>query len=142
MIPFRSDDGKAAFVRLLPGADLLKGLNEAAATLGVRAGTLQIVGAVRNLVVAYFDQQTKKYRDFHRYDEPMEIAGGVGNVSLKDGEPFVHIHVTGAGADGSAVAGHLMEGTEVYMIEAYFRDLGGPAPVRILDDEVGLPVWH
>ncbi len=86
---FPSNDGKAAFVRLLPGTDLLKGLNDAVAELGIQAGTLQIVGAVRNLVVAYFDQQTKKYRDFQRYDEPMEIAGGVGNISLKDGAPSI-----------------------------------------------------
>jgi predicted DNA-binding protein with PD1-like motif len=72
----------------------------------------------------------------------MEISGGTGNVSLKEGESFVHIHVTGSGEDGATIGGHLMEGTTVYMIEAYFRVLEGTAPVRELDDEVGLPVWH
>lgn len=142
MIVFRSDDGKAAMVRLEPGEDLLNGLNQAAADLGFDAATLQIVGAVKNLVVAYFDQQTKRYLDHHRYDTGMEIAGGLGNVSLKDGVPFVHIHVTGADSEGKAYAGHLVEGSEVYMIEAYFRVLEGTAPVRELDEEVGLPVWH
>ena len=139
---FRSDDGKAAFVRLMPGDDLLQGLNLAAAELEFDAATLSIVGAVRNLVVAYFDQEKKEYRDFLRFDEPMEISGGVGNVSLKDGKPFVHIHVTGSRADGTAVGGHLMDGTKVYMIEAYFRVLEGQAPVRELDADLGLPVWH
>lgn len=72
----------------------------------------------------------------------MEISGGTGNVSLKDGKPFVHIHVTGSDSEGKSVGGHLMDGTRVYMIEAYFRVLEGPAPVRELDAEVGLPVWH
>ncbi len=142
MVIFRSDDGKAAMVRLLPGTDLLGGLNKAAADLGYEAGTVQIVGAVKNLVVAYFDQETKEYLSFHRYDEGMEIAGGVGNISLKDGKPFVHIHVNGATRTAEAVGGHLMDGTTVYIIEAYFRVLDGPAPVRELDEEVGLPVWH
>lgn len=141
MITFRSDDGKAAMVRLLPGTDLLAGLNEAAATLGFEAATLQIVGAVRTLAVAYFDQGTKVYEP-HRWEGGLEISGGIGNVSLKDGNPFVHIHVTGSTRDGSAVAGHLTEGSEVYMIEAYFRVFEGPAPVRELDEEVALPVWH
>jgi hypothetical protein len=138
---FRSEDGKAAMVRLLPGTDLLDGLNQAAAELGFRAATLQIVGAVRSLAVAYFNQNTKQYEP-HRYEGGLEISGGIGNVSLKDGEPFVHIHVTGSGQDGRAVAGHLTQGTEVYMIEAYYRTFEGPAPVRELDEEVALPVWH
>jgi predicted DNA-binding protein with PD1-like motif len=142
LMVFPSDDEKAALVRLMPGADLLAELNKCAKYLGMRAGTLSVVGAVQNLVVAYFDQAAKKYRDFDRYDTPMEISGGVGNVSMKDGEPFVHIHITGAAADGTIVAGHLMEGTKVYMIEAYFRVLEGEAPVREPDDELGLPVWH
>lgn len=142
MFVSRSDDGKAGMVRLLPGTDMLGGLNEAAAELGFEAATVQVVGAVKNLVVAYFDQDSKEYLPFHRYDEGMEIMGGVGNVSLKDGRPFVHIHVTGADREGNAVGGHLMDGSVVYMIEAYFRVFDGPAPVRELDEEVGLPVWH
>lgn len=141
MKAFRSDDGKAAMIRLLPGDDLLNGLNRAAADLGFEAATVQIVGAVRTLAVAYFDQETKSYEP-HLYEGGLEISGGIGNVSLKDGEPFVHIHVTGSARNGEAVGGHLAEGTEVYMIEAYFRAFGGKAPERELDREVGLPVWH
>lgn len=142
MIVFRSDDGKAAMVRLLPGTDLLQGLNDAAKELGFQAATLQLVGATRTLSVAYFDQETRRYEP-HHYVGGLEISGGVGNVSLKDGEPFVHIHLSGwAKEEGKAVAGHLVEGSEVYMIEAYYRMFEGKAPVRELDEEVGLPVWH
>ena len=139
---FRSADGKSAMTRLAPGTDMLQGLNQAARELGYQAGTVQVVGAVKNLVVAYFDQDTKAYDAFQRYDEGVEIAGGVGNISLKDGEPFVHIHVNGSHRDGRTVGGHLMDGSEVFMIEAYFRVMEGEAPVRELDEEVGLPVWH
>jgi uncharacterized protein len=138
---YPSEDGKAAFVRLERGSDLLTSLNEAAAELGLESATLQVVGAVEALKVAYYRQDTKEY-ETHEFDAPHEISGGVGNVSLKDGKPFVHIHVTGSGADGRAVAGHLVEGTRVFLIEAYFRDLGGPAPVREQEDDLGLAVWQ
>jgi uncharacterized protein len=138
---FPSNDGSAAFVRLARGSDLLRSLNEAAAELGFEAATLQLVGAVERLRVAYYRQDTKEY-EIHDFDAPHEISGGVGNVSLKDGKPFVHIHVTGSGADGRAVAGHLVEGTRVFLIEAYFRRLDGPAPVRELEEDIGLPVWQ
>jgi predicted DNA-binding protein with PD1-like motif len=138
---YPSDDGRAAFIRLARGDDLLEQLNAAAAELEFDGATVQIVGAVERLAVAYYRQDTHEY-ERHEYDAPHEIAGGVGNVSLKDGAPFVHIHVTGSGSDGKAVAGHLVDGTRVYMIEAYFRSLGGPAPVREMEDEIGLAVWQ
>ena len=141
MFTYPSDDGRAAFVRLPRGVDLLESLNEAAAELAIEAGTLQIVGAVEELTVAYYRQDTKEYEP-HRYTEAMEISGGVGNVSMKDGAPFVHIHVTGSRRDGSAVGGHLFPGTRVFMIEAYFRRLDGPPPVRTPEEDLGLPVWQ
>ena len=61
---------------------------------------------------------------------------------MKDGAPFVHMHVTGTHRDGRTVGGHLTEGTEVFLIEAYFRALGGAVPVREQDDDLGLPVWR
>ena len=138
---YPSDDGKAAFVRLDRGADMLQGLNGAAAKLGVEAGTVQAIGAVTELVIGYFDQDRKEYRTT-ALPSSFEIGSGIGNVSLKDGKPFVHLHVVATGPDGAAVGGHLMEGTKIYVIEAYFRQLGGPAPVREQSDDIGLAVWR
>ena len=137
---YPSEDKAAAFVRLERGSDMLESLNEAAADLGFDAATLQVLGAVETLRLAYYRQDLKEY-EIHDHPGPHEVTGGVGNVSLKDGKPFVHIHITGTGADGRTVAGHLVDGTRVFMIEAYFRGLGGPAPTRLLDEDLGLPVW-
>lgn len=138
---YPSDDNKAAFVRIPRGAEMLGALNEAAATLGIDAGTVQAIGAVSELVVGCYDQEQKRYSTI-TFPEPLEIASALGNVSLKEGAPFVHMHVTATNHEGRTVGGHLMEGTKVFLIEAYFRTLGGAAPVRTLDDDLGLPVWH
>ena len=92
-------------------------------------------------LIGYFDQLRKEYRTTS-LPSSFEIGSGIGNVSLKDGKPFVHLHVVATGPDGAAVGGHLMEGTKVYVIEAYVRQLGGEAPVRVQDDEIGLAVWR
>src|SRR5205823_11244456 len=127
--------------RLDRGADMLKELNEAAAKLGVEAGTVQAIGAVSELVIGYFDQLRKEYRTTS-LPSSFEIGSGIGNVSLKDGKPFVHLHVVATGPDGASLGGHLMPGAKVYLIEAYLRRLGGAAPVREQDDDLGLAVWH
>ena len=137
---YPSNDGRAALIRLERGSDMLRSLNEAAARLGISAGTIQAIGAVEELAVAYYVQDRKQYHDLH-FPEHMEIGSALGNVSLKDGAPFVHMHVTATRMDGTTVGGHLTEGTRVYLIEAYLRALGGPAPAREQDDELGLAVW-
>jgi predicted DNA-binding protein with PD1-like motif len=138
---YPSEDKKAAFVRIERGADLLEGLNEAASELGVEAGTVQVIGAVSELVIGYFDQERKEYRT-NAFPNAFEIGSGLGNVSLKEGKPFVHLHVVATGPDGATVGGHLMPGTKTYLGEAYFRRLDGPAPVREQNDDIGLAIWR
>lgn len=130
----------AAMARLSRGTDLLDGLSALAAELGMKAGTVQVIGAASKLVLGYFDQERREYKTI---DLPghWEIASGLGNVSIRDGQPFVHLHIVASGADGRAVGGHLMPGTIVFLAEAYVRALDGEPPVRILDEEMGLAVW-
>jgi predicted DNA-binding protein with PD1-like motif len=139
MKTYPSDDGNAAFVSLERGEDLLEGLNSAVAELGIESGTLQIIGGLEEAVLGYFDKDTAEYvttRTGH-----VEICAGLGNVSLRDGEPFIHLHLTVSGRDGAAMGGHAMEGCRAYVVEAYFRKLGGPAPVRQDVEGIHLKVW-
>lgn len=130
----------AAMARLSRGTDLLDGLSSLAAELGMKAGTVQVIGAVSKLVLGYFDQERREYETIELPGH-WEIASGLGNVSIRDGQPFVHLHIVASGADGRAVGGHLMPGTIVFLAEAYVRALDGEPPVRILDEEMGLAVW-
>ena len=138
---YRSDDQKASFVRLERGSDMLASLTEAAEELGIEAGTVQAIGAVTELVVGYYQQERREYLHIP-FPEHLEIASALGNVALRDGRPFVHMHVTATRPDGTTVGGHLMEGTKVFLIEAYFRALGGPPPVREQEADLGLAVWQ
>src|SRR5205823_1914358 len=126
---YPSDDKRASFVRLERGSDMLRSLTEAASELGIEAGTIQAIGAVSELVVGYYRQQEKEYLRLP-FPEHLEIGSTLGNVSLKEGRPFVHMHVTATRPDGTTIGGHLMEGTTVFLVEAYVRALGGPPPVR------------
>jgi predicted DNA-binding protein with PD1-like motif len=138
---YRSNDGMAAMARLAAGSDLLEELTLMATTLGMEAGTVQVIGAVSKLVLGFYHQDVKEYETL---DLPghWEIASGLGNVSLRDGSPFVHIHLVASGEDGRAVGGHLMPGTMIFLAEAYVRALDGAAPARMPDERTGLAVWE
>lgn len=140
MKPYRSRDGMAAMARLSRDADLLDELTQMVTALDITAGTMQVIGAVSKLALGYYHQDRQEYETL---DLPghWEIASGLGNISIRDDRPFVHLHVVASGADGRAVGGHLVSGTIVFAAEAYVRALDGDAPVRVPDAATGLTLW-
>ena len=120
---------------------LLESLTEFAKKEKIEFAEVNFIGAIQNAKVMYFDQKRKQYVH-HEFPDGHEVLNGMGNISLLDGEPFVHVHVTLADKDGSAIGGHLDEGTKVWLIEAIITELNGPNGIeRKFDDELCLNVW-
>jgi predicted DNA-binding protein with PD1-like motif len=137
---FKSDDEKAAMIRLEQGEDLYEDITKGIRDLGIEAGTVQVIGSLTHARFAYYNQDRQEYEE-HEFPGGSEIASCIGNVSIKDGEPFLHAHLVVSGSDGKAVGGHLLPGSKVFLAEVYVRALGGEAPVRKVDETLGLPVW-
>ena len=123
------------------GEDLLAELTAVCAAENVHLGRVEALGAVQKARLAYYDQAAREYRHF-QLDRRLEIAALVGNVSLKDGQPIVHAHVTLTDDAGRAVGGHLAPGTIVFACEFCIQTLEGPPLVRGFDETTGLPLWR
>jgi predicted DNA-binding protein with PD1-like motif len=136
---YPSDDRSAAFVSLERGEDLLQGLDRAVAELGFQAATLQVIGGLEEAVLGYFDPRSKDYLSIPTGH--VEIASGLGNVSIRDGKPFIHLHLVVSGRDGAALGGHAMKGCRAFVVEAYLRALAGPPPVREESPAQRLKIW-
>src|SRR2546428_12333206 len=139
MRAYPSEGGQAAFVSLARGEDLLEGLNEAVRELGVEAGTLQVIGGLEEATVGYFDPKSGEYRKIPTGH--VEISSGLGNVSIRDGKPFIHLHLVLSGPDGTCLGGQAMEGCRALVVEAYVRALGGTPPVRQQGAGVTPRIW-
>lgn len=140
MIAYPMAPGPIHLVRLNTGADLLDGITAFAADSGTTTAWLTYLGAVSRASLRYYDQERREYRDFE-IDRPLEVVSGVGNVSLLDGEPFVHTHAAFADSSGAAFGGHLNRGTKVWAIEIQIQQLTGDAVVREPDDCTSLSLW-
>jgi predicted DNA-binding protein with PD1-like motif len=140
MKSYEFDRERILLARLERGDDLLEALGALCRSHGVQAGVIHAIGAVERAVIGYYDQRAGRYDELP-IPRGMEIANLQANVSIKDGEPFVHAHVTLAGADGRCVGGHLMPGTIVFACELQLRILEGEAPVRGPDAATGLALW-
>ncbi|HEX6988566.1 MAG TPA: DUF296 domain-containing protein, partial [Bacillota bacterium] len=74
--------------------------------------------------------------------EDLELVSGIGNVSLRDGEVFVHAHVAFADREGRMFGGHLNPGTRILAGEFTLWELRGEPFRRATDPVTGLKLWH
>lgn len=108
---------------------------EKIATAGVAA-----IGGAKDLRLAYFNHEAKKYEE-HDYHEFLEVTSLQGNVSVKDGEPFLHVHGTFGRRDLSVLAGHVVSATVFPLLEVVMTPTKNRA-FRRFDEELGLNVIH
>lgn len=132
--------GRAFVGRLDTGSDLVQEIERYCAEQGIVAAQVTVVGAMRRVRYAYRDQRAGRYIELES-ETHTEMTGFVGNISLRDGSPFLHAHASFAAVDGATVGGHLLPGCEVYVGEVMIRELADVSLVRVHDKETGLALW-
>ena len=132
--------GKTFIGKLKFGGDLLVELTSVCEQNDIRLGRVEALGAVKKARVGFYDQQAREY-NFLEIDKPLEITKLVGNISLRDGKPMVHAHITRSDSQGNAYGGHLAPGTIVFACEFILNSYDGPDHIRDYDEQTGLPLW-
>ncbi len=136
---FQFEAADELILSLKPDTDLVHSITEFASGKGIEAGSLVVIGALKSAKLGYYDQKKNRYREI-KVDSPTEIASCTGNISIRSGEPFAHIHVVLADTNGNTKAGHLLEGI-VFVAEVHLRVLQGPRLERRYDVPSGLWLW-
>jgi predicted DNA-binding protein with PD1-like motif len=78
--------------------------------------------------------------DWVYYKMSMEIVSCIGTISMYEGKPFVHCHISLADHDGGVYGGHLSEGTKLYSSEFNIAvyEYNGSALNRSWDERTNL----
>ncbi len=137
---WEAKQGRVLVGRLATGSDLVAEIERLCAERSVLAATVEVIGAVRRARFAYYEQPEQRYRELESQLHH-EIVGFIGNISEREGRPFLHAHATFADAEGATVGGHLLRGIEVFAAEVVVRELRDVALVRLHDAETGLALW-
>ena len=133
-------DGSREFVaRLAHGEDWRGQIEDFAAAEGIEAAFFVGLGAVQDATIWYYDQTVQEY-DAVTFDEPLEVAACIGNVSTLDGSPFAHTHAVLSQRDGTSIAGHLDAAT-TFAGELYVRSFDASLE-RHHDDATDLDLWE
>ena len=126
--------------KLSYGSDLLEELTNVSTEHDIKLGRILAIGAVQKARISFYNQETRIYQ-FRTLDHPLEITNLIGNISLKDGNPFVHAHITLSDESGKSYGGHLASGTVVFACEFFLEAFDGPSFNRYFDEETGLSLW-
>jgi len=86
----------------------------------VRTAFVSAIGSFKRAKIGYFSIDLGEYV-VKPVDSVREVVSAVGNVSLKDGSPFAHVHVVLGDEGGNLVGGHLVE-AEVFVAEVYMEE--------------------
>tara|TARA_B110000438_G_scaffold228275_1_gene222816 strand:- start:75 stop:506 length:432 start_codon:yes stop_codon:yes gene_type:complete len=118
--------GNKIIFRLEIDEGLMESTQRIATVENVKLASINGIGACSKIEMGYIDLSIKEYV-FKTFEGNLEILQATGNITLKDGEPFPHIHISVANEECKAFGGHLNEA----IISATFEGI-----MQIMDHEI------
>jgi uncharacterized protein len=123
-------------LRIDKSEDVVKSITEFCTKERINNAYFTGIGAVGKLTCGYYNLEEKQYH-FTEYSEPLEVVSLTGNVMLKDGTPFVHVHGVFTDIENKAFGGHVVEMNVHVVLEVMLTPLSTKIE-RHIDDCVGL----
>ena len=128
-------------LRLDPGEEIVASLTRLVEQEQVQLGSVTAIGAANDVTIGIFSTQEKQYHA-RRYQGDYEISALVGNVTRKEGAPYLHLHITiGNPVTGEVHAGHLTSATISATLELFLQVWDGQVG-RKFSDQVGLNLFR
>lgn len=92
------------------GDEVLSGLTDLAKAEGIRSAQITGLGGLSTALLAFGDPSIGSFVfKLIPIDDKSELVSLDGTVSMRDGEPNVHLHAVVALSDGSTRGGHVLE---------------------------------
>ena len=135
----RLESGGLYAVGLERGESLRERVEGLCAERGIMSGFVSAIGAVEDPELGCYELAEKRYLK-RSFPGIWELVSLQGNVTQKDGKPFLHAHVSLSGSDFAVFGGHLFDakvGLVVEMSISPVRPIG-----RTLDEAIGLACWN
>lgn len=127
-------------IKLEKGEDLITALSSFCVREGIDNAHFSGIGAAENISCGYYALEEKKYY-FTQYPELVEVVSLSGNVALKEGRPFIHVHGLFTDRNNQAFGGHIEHMSVGIVLEVILHVL--PTSIeRRLDDGTGLALFE
>jgi uncharacterized protein len=133
--------GRRFFGRLPMNADIIGAMVAICREHDVRMGDFSLRGAVSSACLGVLDQKQQVFVT-HTEAEPLEIVLCKGNVSPREGRPFIHAHILLCDSEGRVRGGRLFSETRVFCAEFDLTEFTGKPLNRAYDLPTGQILWQ
>ena len=116
--------GNAVVVRLDKDDEIVTSLLKVAEAEPLSLASISGIGATDDFEVGVFDLEKGDYDRIH-FEGNHEITALVGNLTTKDGAPYLHLHITCAGPGGKIVGGPLFRAHVSLTAEIFLQKANG-----------------
>lgn len=137
--------GKMVAVRLLPGTDLIEGIEAACEKNNVKYAYVSCFGSLQCSGYMYLVPQPDAkvgagYGNVIVQEGPIEFLNGTGVVCQNNGGYDTHFHATMCRKDGSVFGGHIVRGRTAALttVDMVIFEIEGVEMLRAFDEETGL----
>ena len=127
------------FISLQTGDEIIESITKIFKEEKVYSGMINGIGAINQVKLGFYNLESKKYKK-EFFNDDYELTSLMGNITLKDGNPFVHIHINMSDENFSAIGGHLFSAVTAASAEIIVL-LDNQDIKRQLDQKVGLYLW-
>ena len=122
--------------RVNKGEEIVQSLKELCQREDIKLAEITGLGASDLVEIGVFNLNTKVYNT-KIFEGMFEITSLVGNVTSKDGDVYLHIHINFGDEEGNVKGGHLVRSRVSATSEIIIRKIDGEVG-RKLSDEIGL----
>jgi len=135
---YRIDESRV-FMTLAKGDNINQTFESIAETLDIGCAWLNGIGALENPEIGYYSLEDKTY---HRklFKGEYELTSLIGNITMKEGKPFSHTHITFSDTDYKVFGGHLFD-AKITAAGEFIMQLGSENINREINLGIGLPLW-
>ena len=127
------------FVSLQTGDLINESMRQIAFEENISNAWINGIGAIDNVEVGYMDVENKKYQK-RNFDEHYELLSLIGNITYRDGVPFVHTHVTFSDTEYNVFGGHLFD-AKITATGEIVLSLADSKIDREYNEYIGIHTW-
>jgi len=127
------------FLKLENGEEIMNSLKLLSDKENIHCALITGIGAVNEIEIGLFDIKNKEYVK-NKLEGDYELTSLQGNISLKDDNSFVHVHVNVSDEKYRVFGGHLFNAkitaTGEFIITVFKNKIN-----REYDEKTGLHLW-
>jgi predicted DNA-binding protein with PD1-like motif len=132
---------------LTDGLELHQALHETAVAHHIHTATIHMLGGLHHIELTAYNFHTQTRHPPLLFQQPLEIIGGHGTISLLENQPHIHLHLTLSYHDAksptgiSIIGGHVTAAT-AFAVEFIITAYDGDPIQRAIHPTTGLQLWQ